>query len=117
MPKGNGTYAIANGQIAGRWKVGELLQAVQALTIGGKTVCPNDQNGYYSLLKSEACQYADIMNDPTQDLTGATCDSLSLGIGYTADPALAGSIVGSIPHGSLCYPEGGAPDADDTCGP
>jgi hypothetical protein len=113
VPAGNGTYSLANGQITGRWNVGDLLTAVQDVTISGATVCPGST--YYQLLKGEACQYADIMTDPTQDLTGMKCDGLSLGIGFTADPALLGPIVATPEHVSPCYPEGGAPDASDMC--
>ena len=57
---------------------------------------------------------ASLMTAP-QDLTGQTCDALSLGIGFTADPALLGTIVPTPQYPSICYPEGGAPDAQDKC--
>lgn len=110
---GNGTYALRDGQIVGRWNAGDILTAVQSLRILGGTVCPGSMA--YSLVKSQICQYADIMTDPTKDMTGATCDALSLGMGYTADPAILGPIVPGTTHPSLCYPEGGAPDAADNC--
>jgi hypothetical protein len=109
----NGTYKLTNGQITGRWHVGDLLSAVQDLTVGGNTLCPGAP--YYIALKNYACQYADIMTDPSQDLMGKTCDALSLGIGFTADPALMGAIVATPQHSSLCYPDGGEPDAQDSC--
>jgi hypothetical protein len=113
VPQSNGTYALTNGQMAGRWNVGDLLSAVQAVTVSGSDLCPG--SGYYTLIKGEACQYSDIMTDPTLDRTGATCDALSLGIGFTADPALIGAIVPSPVHTSPCYPDGGGPDAEDNC--
>ncbi len=109
----NGTYAFANGLITGRWNVSDMLAAFQDITVSSASVCPGST--YYELLKGEACQYADIMTDPTQDQTGLTCDALSLGIGFTADPALLGSIVATPVHISNCYPDGGAPDAQDKC--
>lgn len=113
VPAGNGSYSLRDGQIVGRWNTADILEAVQSLKILGMTVCPGSMA--YSLVKSQICQYADIMSDPTQDLTGATCDALSLGIGYTADPAILGPIVEGTPQGSLCYPDGGEPDARDNC--
>jgi hypothetical protein len=110
VPAGNGTYALANGQITGRWNISDLLSAVQEVTVSSATLCPG--SNYYNLLKGEACQYADIMTDPTQDLTGMKCDALSFGMGYTADPALMGSIVPTPQHPSPCYPDGGAPTPD-----
>jgi hypothetical protein len=112
-PMGNGTYSLVNGQITGRWNVSDMLGAFQDITVSSASVCPGST--YYQLLKGEACQYADIMTDPTQDLTGKTCDALSLGIGFKADPALLGSIVPTPIHLSNCYPDGGAPDAQDKC--
>ncbi|HEX8790164.1 MAG TPA: hypothetical protein VF765_04380 [Polyangiaceae bacterium] len=111
--RSGGGYALRDGQMSGRWNVSALLLAVQALKVLGSPVCPG--SNAYSLIKQQVCQYADIMNDPTQDLMGKTCDALSLGIGFTADPAILGPIVPTPPHGSLCYPDGGAPDATDQC--
>jgi hypothetical protein len=113
VPTGKGTYSFVNGQITGRWNVSDMLGAFQDITVSSASVCPGST--YYTLLKGEACQYADIMTDPTQDLTGLTCDALSLGIGFTADPALLGPIVQTPLRISNCYPDGGAPDAD-SCG-
>jgi hypothetical protein len=110
VPAGSG-YALAGGQITGRWRISDLLQAVQAVTVGGNTLCPGST--YYSLLKTEACQYADIMTDPMQDNTMATCDALSLGIGFSADPALLGPVVSGTPKASPC---GDAATAPDNCG-
>lgn len=111
--RGNGVYALTNGQIVGRWNVGQILYAVQALNLMGSNICPG--NMAYAFVKAQVCKYADIMTDQMQDQMGQTCDALSLGIGYTADPASMGPIVQGVPHGSLCYPEGGAPDAMDNC--
>ena len=113
MSVGSGKYVLRGGQIVGRWHVGDLLFAIQALTVQGSTVCPGSMA--YQFVKSEVCKYADIMTDPTQDLMGGTCDALSMGMGFTADPALLGPITGTLTKDSLCYPEGGAPDAEDTC--
>jgi hypothetical protein len=105
MPAGNGTYALKTGNIAGRWNVSELLSSLQTVAIAGQSLCPGSQT--YSFVKQQICGAADIMTDYTKDLTGATCDALSLGIGYTADPALLGDVVPTAVKTSLCPPDAG----------
>jgi hypothetical protein len=102
VPAGNGTYRLAGGNFAGRWNVSEILTAVQTFVIGGTPVCPGAL--YYSLIKQEVCQYADIMTNPAQDNTGVTCDALSAGLGFTADPAVLGSVTSVPATGSSCGP-------------
>lgn len=107
VPAGNGTYSLAGGQIAGRWNISQLLQSIQTVTVFGSPICPGSND--YALVKQEICQYADIMTDQTKDNTGATCDALSLGIGFTADPALLGDVVPTAQRPLLC-PADAAPD-------
>jgi hypothetical protein len=107
VPAGNGTYALAAGNIAGRWNVSQLLASLQTVQIGSQPLCPGSST--YGFVKGEICKYADIMTDFTQDLKGGTCDALSLGIGFTADPAQMGDVVPSTPKASLC-PGDAAPD-------
>jgi len=101
VPAGNGTYRLANGQLAGRWNVSDLLATVQTLNYMGTPLCEGSQ--YYELLvKPNICQYVDIMTDPMKDFTGVTCDALSLGFGFTADPALIGDVVPPTTSPALC---------------
>jgi hypothetical protein len=54
------------------------------------------------------------MTDPTKDKTGATCDALSVGFAFTADPALMGEVVALTTKPSVC--DGGDDDAaPDNC--
>ena len=115
---GNQTYRATEGQIAGRWNVSDLLGAIQNVYVGTTPLCRGTT--FYGLIKNQACQYADIMTDPTLDLMPPatmptnTCDALSLGIGFTADPALMGGIVPPSMKLSPCPDAGGPPD---NCGP
>ena len=106
VPVGNGTYRLTGGLIAGRWNVTEMLSTFQGLTIAGAYLCQG--SALYSNIKSQVCQYADIMTNPTDDLTGKTCDALSLALAFTADPANMGAVVSRPPTESPC--EAGAPD-------
>ncbi len=109
----NGGYRVGDGQMAGRWNVSDLLTSIQNVYVGTTPLCRG--SSLYSLVQGEACQYADIMTDPTQDLMGKTCDALSLGIGFTADPALMGSVVTPSQAAPPC--EAGVGAEPDNCGP
>jgi len=112
-PVGNGTYALKAGQMAGRWNMSDLLGALPSITYLGSPLCPG--SGTYTFIKSQVCQYADIMTDPTRDNMGSTCDAVSTGIGFTADPALLGAVVAPPPPTMPC--EAGVGAEPDTCGP
>ncbi len=110
-PAGNGTFSITQGNIAGRWNISQLLSSLQTVAVTGLgPLCPGTST--YSFVKQEICKYADIMTDPLKDLTGTTCDALSLGIGFTADPAQLGSVAAAAIKTSLCPPDAGL----DNCG-
>jgi hypothetical protein len=100
VPVGNGTYRIPDGIIAGRWNVTSLLTAVQSLNVGGLSLCPD--GGLYTNIKTQICQYSDIMTSFADDRTGKTCDALSLALAFTADPAQIGDVVGKQLTASPC---------------
>ncbi len=110
VPAPGGSFALAGGTIAGRWNVAQLLQSLQTVVVGTTPLCPGMGSNVYSFVKGEICQYADIMTDPMADLKGSTCDALSLGVGFTADPALLGGVQPSAIRSSLCPPTDAAPD-------
>jgi hypothetical protein len=108
---GNGTWSLTGGNIAGRWNISELLSSLQTVTIGSNPICPTGPGAStYAFVKQEICKYADIMTDPSNDLKGITCDALSLGIGFTADPALLGSVTATSVKMSLCDSDAGPDD-------
>jgi hypothetical protein len=111
VPVGDGTYRLQDGQLAGRWSASSILAALPSLTFLGQPVCPGSST--YTGIKQQICQAADITADPGSDNKGTTCDALSVALGFTADPALMGSVVtaGSFP--SLCGD--GAPPPPDDC--
>jgi hypothetical protein len=115
VPEG-GAYHLQNGVIAGRWNVSDLLGALQSLdlTFGGSSQALCRGTSTYSFIKQQICSHADIMTDPTADKTGATCDALSVGFAFTADPALMGDVVSPGVKTSVCG-DGGDFDAADNC--
>jgi len=108
---GNGTFALTGGNISGRWNVSQLLNSLQTVTIGANPICPTGPGAStYSFVKQEVCKYADIMTAQSMDNSGATCDALSLGIGFTADPALLGTVQAAAVKTSLCDSDAGPDD-------
>jgi hypothetical protein len=101
-----GTFRIDEGQISGRWKVTNLLQALHAVgaPFSSGYICPG--TSAYSTVKLLVCEGSDITADPTLDNMGATCDALSLAFGFTAYPALTGPIVPDVTQNVGC-PEAG----------
>ncbi|MGD0525342.1 MAG: hypothetical protein ABSE49_09375 [Polyangiaceae bacterium] len=112
-----GTYHLQNGLIVGRWNVSSLLGALSTLdlSLNGSTAALCRGTPTYDFVKGLICQHADIMTDPTLDKTGATCDALSIGFSFTADPALMGEVV--VPTSSVQLCDGGDDDAlaPDNC--
>jgi hypothetical protein len=106
VPVGNGMYRLTGGLIAGRWNVTEMLGTLQNLSIAGSPLCQG--SALYANIKTQVCQYADIMTNPTDDQTGKTCDALSLAFAFTADPANMGAVVSRPSQASPC--EAGTPD-------
>lgn len=108
VPMGNGTYAIADGQIAGRWNNSQLLGQLPTLSVMGNAICQG--TSYYSLVKNLICNNSDIRTDPTTDKMGGLCDAISIGFGFTADPALMGNTASVSPQMSLCPANDSGPD-------
>jgi len=107
VPVGNGTYRLTDGQFTGRWNITQMLSSIQTLTLQGAPICPNTAS--YAFVKQQICTYADIMTDQSKDRTGTTCDALSIGFGYSADPALMGYVVAGLAKTGAC-PADAAPD-------
>lgn len=101
-----GSFRLAEGMLAGRWTAPSVLTWVQTIRTKFGYVCKG--TSLYSNVKQTICASLDVVGDPTQDRTGATCDALSLAVGFTADPAQLGpSATGANP---LTCPDAGPGD-------
>jgi hypothetical protein len=88
----NGQWHLQNGTLAARWALTDVFKAIGSYRDNnGKPIC-TDQIASYTLAKQAICQDADILVDGTQPKS-APCDALSVGIGFTADPAVLGTVV------------------------
>lgn len=88
---GAGRYRLERGQIAGRYATRTLIGELPNAYVLGSFICPTTAT--YEQLRSLICKAADVTADPARDRTGAACDALSLGFGFTSDPALTGRVV------------------------
>lgn len=111
VPTGAGRFKLTNGQVAGRWSAAGVLGTASSLKFQGSPICPGTP--FYQNVKSQICGAADIMADPTQDSKNATCDALSIGFGFTADPANMGNVVATT--ASPVYCDAGADATPDDC--
>jgi hypothetical protein len=101
----NGTNLTGiNGTLGGRWDPAKFLPSLQVvpdpLTKTGY-LC-GDASLTYGLLKKAICENTDITRAATSDGTGA-CNSVSMGLGFVAEPAIKGN-------------EGGVPNLPLPCG-
>lgn len=70
--------------IAGRWRTADMLQAF--VDVGW---CQGSLN--YNAIVIVGEQFADVRADARSDNMGATCDAISLGVGFTGEPVELGS--------------------------
>jgi hypothetical protein len=101
---GAGRFRVAEAQLAGRWGSRALLGELPNVFVLGAFVCPGTST--YAQLKDLICKAADVTNDPTHDGVGATCDALSVALGFVAEPALAGRVLAPTPRPVNCRDAG-----------
>lgn len=103
---------IEGGVIAARWAVKDVFAALSSYRGPNDSKLCKDGSFVYNAVKSRVCGAQDILTDPLLPAS-APCDALSLGIGFTADPALLGPVVPAAVPSDGC-PDGQDP-ADDFC--
>jgi len=105
-----GGYALRDGIISARWVLSDLFASLSSYRdSNGDPICIGTVT--YNFGKSTICSSADILSG-----TGGPsdpCDALSLGLGFTADPARLGTPIAPIMPEKFC-PDGGDP-INDTC--
>lgn len=90
-----GGYALEDGLIVGRMPTKTLLQAIGPLPAPGGTT-PLCKPGLvstpvYNSVKNSVCNAADVSVNADRDKDGkATCDAISFGLRFNAEPALFG---------------------------
>jgi hypothetical protein len=105
LASASGGWSLSNGVIDGRLAATSLLAEfahVHDPSTPSAYLCPASPS--YADLKGLICPALDITADPAAQHT-ATCDALSLGIGFTAQSAQFGPVQ-TVPRPTTC-PDGG----------
>jgi hypothetical protein len=114
LVESNGAWRLVQGTLAARIHLSDFFKAISSYRDNmGNPLCTS--SGFlYSTLKTQVCNDADVLADPTQPIS-TTCDSISFGMGFTADPALLGPQV--MPPASTPGCDAGIDPANDSCSP
>lgn len=112
LQNAGGVLRITNGILAGRWREEDVFKALSSYRDSdGKPFC-TDFAIFYSNAKGAVCGNRDILADGT-GAKSLPCDSLSLGLGYTAEPAKLGDVVQPAAPSPGCPPN--TDPASDAC--
>lgn len=105
-----GAWHLTNGTLAGRWPLADLFGAFSDLGSDGDGLCTDDST--YQLIRDAICGKRDI----TAQISGptATCDAVSFGMAFQAEPAQLGVIYLTDDGGTSSCPPGTDPK-EDTC--
>ena len=94
----NGEWSVTNGVLAGRWATRQFLVALAGIhdpfSTGGY-LCGD--SGTYATIKGIICDGRDITSSTINDNTNATCNALSIGLGFTATTAQFGTVYEGLP--------------------
>jgi hypothetical protein len=92
---------IKSGVLGGRWDPAKFLPSLAPVPdpLFGGYLCGTDVT--YQLLKQRICENTDINRSSSGDGKGA-CNSVSMGLGFVAVPAIKGPVGGFVDAGQPC---------------
>jgi hypothetical protein len=106
-----GKWSLRDGVLTGRWKTTDIFSMMSAFRLaGGLPICTDDM--LYGVVKDKICNLRDIFSGVGTPTTA--CDSLSLALGFDADPVKVSPMVAEPPM----VPPGCSPQTDpanDSC--
>jgi hypothetical protein len=108
--KSGALWELQDGNIAGVWTLTDIFEQVSYMNLLGSPVCTG--TALYAGVKSMVCKHADIYHK--RGSASATCDALSLGMGFRALQAGVGGVTDAKPMEKKCKPE--EDPAQDMCG-
>ncbi len=91
LVRDGGGYRVEGGQIVGRWPTNKLLPVLSMYSdplFPSMKLC--GESPTYQTLKTLICNAVDVTRDPSKDNAGASCDAVSIAIGFTSYPAQLG---------------------------
>jgi hypothetical protein len=95
--------SITTGVLGGRWDPAKFLPSLQSVPdplIPGNHLC-GDADITYQIFKKDICAATDINRSASGDQSGA-CNSVSMGLGFEAVPALLGDAGAVVPPIQPC---------------
>jgi hypothetical protein len=106
VPVGS-SYALREGNIAGRWTAANVLRAIAPLGAplipGNPPLCSPSAGLVYGYAKDSICGAADLSQSIDRDPDGrADCDALSFGMRFTSEPAMLGGVRGVMRYDAGC---------------
>jgi hypothetical protein len=104
-------WELQEGNIAAVWTLDDIFAQLGYMTISGIKLCADPKNQIYLAVKSMICKHTDIYRSRGTPTTA--CDSLSLGLGFDAVPAMFGSVTPPVQKTTPC-PADQNP-ANDSC--
>jgi hypothetical protein len=99
---------LTGGTIAGRWPTSQILSTLATIPAEGGFLCGTDPSFYnrvnYAVLKGVICAAADIAKLSNEDnqMPLAPCDAISVGMKFTAVPAVLGGTFAVAPAPAGC---------------
>lgn len=98
---------ITDGVLGGRWDPAKFLPSLQAvpdpISFSGTFLCGDASAITYPLLKKTICANTDINRSSAGD-NGGLCNSVSMGLGFEAVPAIKGKTGTYVDAGQPCGP-------------
>lgn len=98
----DGAYAVRDGILAAVWPSDGIFESLDGFRDGnGDPLCTND--ALFPIARNAVCETVDIFDGiatPT-----SPCNAISVGIGFTADPARLGDVVETPEPSEGCEPE------------
>jgi len=109
LEQGANGWKFSEGTMAAVWTLDDIFGQLGFLKLSGFALCMG--SGVYSLLKASICKYADIYRGRGTPTT--PCDSISVGMKLTGEPAHLGTITFPTPTPKVCTPE--TDPSQDSC--
>lgn len=98
-----GKVQLTDGIIAGRWPTRRFLTALAPQSdpiVTGGFLCGDSST--YASVKGFVCNNVDITSAVQNDNTNATCDALSVALGWTAVPVIFGPVSAGVTLNQPC---------------
>ena len=113
LVKGASGWELQEGQVAAVWQMTDVFEQFNYFTVLSQPMCKGGGNPFYDGVKQMICRHVDIFHD--RGTPTSPCDSLSVGMAFSAQQAKFGPLMPTEVPEKLC--DDAHDPATDTCGP